>query len=783
MDAKNGYWSVHLDDESSKLTTFNTPFGRYRFLRLPFGLVVSQDVFQQRMDAILEQCPGCIGIADDVAVYGRDKEEHDRNLINLMRVAEKEGLVFNSQKCIVRANEIPFFGMIYSADGARPDPARIEAIQSLPAPENVTELQEFLGIATYMATFVPRLSHHTATLRELLKQDTEFSWTAAHDQEFRKVKDLICRETTLAYFDPNQESVLQVDSSLHGLGAVLMQEGRPIAFASKSLTDTESRYANIERELLALVYGCERFHTYLYGKPFTAQSDHKPLEMIQLKNLHAAPPRLQRMLLRLQNYDVTIKYQPGKTLLLADGLSWLPGAKQSAEIKLDVAINLVHFSQERVQELRDKTARDPILAPLRDLIISGWPDTFKQVTKPLRPYWSYRDELSIEDGIILKGSEQVLIPAAMQEYILDALHAGHQGRDKCQLRAKRSVFWNGINDDIAKCVAKCPICQEEASSQRKEPLVQKDIPPRAWHTISADFFDLMGKEYLLVADHFSKFPFIKCLPWDCSSKTTQETLKALFSVHGAPEILYTDNGPQFVAYSFAEFCDEWNVQHITSSPHYPQSNGFIESMVKTVKKTLRRAHKSHMDPQMALLCLRTTPVSSTLPSPMEMLMGRKAKSNLPVSIRNTLNDRDSIHQALLQRQATQAANYNSHAGPQLANLYIGQGVRVQDHLDGTWTVAKVIEKCDEPRSFVVETPNGSRIRRNRRHIRDIPNHPNFHRNLVHLQLPGVSSLTMCRKLQNQFHRYHQVLPRLKSKIHLVLSQPRNKMATVVLAEK
>ena len=230
-------------------------------------------------------------------------------------------------------------------------------------------------------------------------------------------------------------TVLQVDSSLYGLGAVLMQEGRPIAFASKLLTDTESHYANIERELLAVVYGCERFHTYLYGKPFTAQSDHKPLEMIQLKNLHAAPPRLQRMLLRLQNYDVTIKYQPGKTLLLADGLSRLLGAKQSAKIKLDVAINLVHFSQERVQELRDKTARDPILAPLRDLIISGWPDTFKQVTKPLRPYWSFRDELSIEDGIILKGSEQVLIPAAMQEYILDALHAGHQGRDKCPLRA------------------------------------------------------------------------------------------------------------------------------------------------------------------------------------------------------------------------------------------------------------------------------------------------------------------------------------------------------------
>ena len=596
MDAKNGYWSIRLDDESSKLTTFNTPFGRYRFLRLSFGLVVSQDVFQQRMDAILEKCPGCIGIADDVAVYGPDKAEHDHNLLNLMKVANEEGLVFNSAKCIIRTTKIPFFGMIYSASGARPDLERIEAIQSLPAPENITELQEFLGIATYMSSFVPRLSHHTATLRELLKQDVEFTWTETHQEEFLRVKELICQDTTLAYFDPNKASVLQVDSSLRGLGAVLMQDGRPIAFASKSLTDTEKRYANIERELLAVVYGCERFHTYLYGKPFSVQSDHKPLEMIQLKNLHAAPPRLQRMLLCLQNYDVTIQYQPGKTLLLVDSLSRLPGPKPTAEIKLDVAINLVQFSQDKVEELCSKTNHDPVLAPLRDLIVSGWPDKFKTLLKLLRPYWSYRDELSVEDGVILKGGEQVLIPTSMQDFIFKALHAGHQGRDKCRLRAKCSVYWNGIHQDIEKFVAQCSICQEEAASQQKEPLEQKDTPPRPWHTISADFFDLRGKQYLLVADHFSKFTFVKQMPWDCSSLTTQAYCKELFSMQGVPEILYTDNAPQFTAYSFTDFCKEWNVRHITSSPHYPQSNGSIESMVKLIKRTLRKAYKDNMDP-------------------------------------------------------------------------------------------------------------------------------------------------------------------------------------------
>ena len=141
----------------------------------------------------------------------------------------------------------------------------------------------------------------------------------------------------------------------------------------------ESWYANIERELLAVVYACERFHMYLYGKPFVVHSDHKQLEMIQLKNRHAAPPRLQIMLLRLQNYDVTIRYQPGKTLLLADGLSRLIEDRPDPPIQLDVRVNLVQFSSERIKQLREETARDPVLAPLRDILVSGWSDTERKL--------------------------------------------------------------------------------------------------------------------------------------------------------------------------------------------------------------------------------------------------------------------------------------------------------------------------------------------------------------------------------------------------------------------
>ena len=180
------------------------------------------------------------------------------------------------------------------------------------SPTNRQELQTFLGLANYMGPFIPNLSTLTAPLRELLKEDNRFKWYAAHQESFNKIKDSISNEITLTYFDPMKETILQVDASMKSLGASLTQDRKPVAFASKALTDVESRYANIERELLAVVYGCEKFHTYLYGRSFTVHTDHKPLESIHLKHLTAAPPRLQRMLLRLQPYDLTIRYQPGK---------------------------------------------------------------------------------------------------------------------------------------------------------------------------------------------------------------------------------------------------------------------------------------------------------------------------------------------------------------------------------------------------------------------------------------------------------------------------------------
>ena len=338
LDAHHGYWSIVLDEESSLLTTFNSPFGRYHFLHLPFGLVCSQDIIQKKMEQILEECPRWIWIADDITIHGCTEAEHDAHLHNLMQVACKYGVVFNPQKMHVKAPDVNFFGCLYDANGVHSDPEKVDAVHALPAPTNVTELQEFLSMVTYLSPFICGLSTLTACLWELLKKDTSFTWNASYETTFEQIKQAIVSDTTIRYFNPSLPVTIQVDASQVGLGAALLQNNKPIAFTSKALTDAEHRYANIEREMLAVVFGAELFHTYVYGWSFMIESDHKLLESISRKNLADMPAGLQCMMLHLQGYDLTICYHPGKEMVIPDTLSWFspwPGP----DFPLDIAIH------------------------------------------------------------------------------------------------------------------------------------------------------------------------------------------------------------------------------------------------------------------------------------------------------------------------------------------------------------------------------------------------------------------------------------------------------------
>ena len=233
-----------------------------------------------------------------------------------------------------------------------------------------------------------------------------------------------------------------MDASLRGLGTCLIQDGKPIAFASKSLTGAESCYANIERELLTVIFACIRFNTYLQGRRFTVQSDHKPLEMIHLKSMHNVPPHLQRMLLQLQKYDMEIKYKPGSEMLLADTLSRCP-ARYSQEIKLDLHVDYIAFTSAWIETLRETTCEDPVLSMVYQLVQHRWPKERRRVPNVAKYYWDFRDELSTDEGLLLKGPSLV-IPAALRENYLQHLHKGHLSSSKTVLNARQHMFWPGI---------------------------------------------------------------------------------------------------------------------------------------------------------------------------------------------------------------------------------------------------------------------------------------------------------------------------------------------------
>ena len=726
IDAKKGYWHVPLDKESSLLTTFNTPFGRYRFTRMPFGLNVSQDIFQKELDSSLEGLPGVTGIADDNFVYGRTEKEHDENVAKLMERARDKGVKFNKDKVQLKCKEVSFFGHTWTPGGVKPDSKKVSAILDMQPPRNVKDLQSFLGLVNYLTRYSGRLATITAPLSELTKANTAFVWSPEHDKAFKDVKDEIVTAPVLRYFDKNAETAIQTDASQKGLGAVLLQNGQPVCYASKALNDTESNYSNIERETLGVVWGLERFHYFIYGKHCTVQTDHKPLESIFKKKLTSCPPRLQRLVLRALKYDVTVTYVKGVNVPIADALSRItpqngPTVGELPRIDVHCVTKTLPASPTKLQQIREETERDPTLSLLKETIFKGWPNQRSECPTPLHDYWNFREELTIEDGILLK-QDRIIVPPKLRVDILASIHQGHLGIEKSLLRARSCVYWPAITRDITQFVEHCNACQKHQKKNKKEPILQPDTPSRPWETISSDLFEFKGKTYLLISDQYSKFPVVRPLTGTTSAAIINH-LKSIFSEYGIPSRLMTDNGPQYNCKEFKSFTATYGIDHVTSSPLYPQSNGFAERTVQTVENILKKCDEQGDDPYLGILSYRTTPVDSHLKSPAELLNGRKYKTTLPTAQRSfhTGTDRDHIRESLQQRKENQAKYYNQTARPQQPQLQDGQPVRMYDHKKGTWEPATVQQRAKEPRSYIVKrTDNDTVYRRTRSDLRPDP---------------------------------------------------------------
>ena len=331
VDSTSSFYNHKLDKESSKLTTFGTPFGRYRYLRMPMGALLSSDVYQYKVDSHLECIENCMAIADDIIIFGfrDDGKDHDITVRQVLDKAKAVGMKFNPSKCQFRKMSVKFFGLILSRDGVSPDPAKIEALKSLPEPKDEKLLQSFLGMVNYLSRFDPNIANMTHNLRDLLKKNSDPKWTDVHSLDFKRIIETLSKEgKVLKYYRSELELFIETDASGKGSGMALLQSEEnersslyPIAYGSKTLTSAETRYANIERELLGVVGALEKFHYFTFGHPVVILTDHKPLIAISKKALVSAPPRLQRLLLRMNNYNVSLTWIPGKEMIFADHLS------------------------------------------------------------------------------------------------------------------------------------------------------------------------------------------------------------------------------------------------------------------------------------------------------------------------------------------------------------------------------------------------------------------------------------------------------------------------------
>ena len=335
------------------------------------GSIVAQDVFQRKLDAIFLSIPGVTGIADDMIIYGKTDLEHDQHLINFLEVCRKNTLTLNPDKMQFRLPQVSFFGHQWTARSLSPDPKKIAAVKRMELPQDVEMMRSFLGLVNYLNRFSPHLAELSEPLRQVCRQNVEFELTESVCVAFSRTKVEISKNVTLPYFNPESATTLQTDPSKKGLGAVILQNSKPVMFALRALTGSVRNYQNLERECLATIWGMEKFHYFLYGKQFTLETNQKPLVSIHRKHMVEILPRVQRLVVSsflYQPFDV--QYRKGMEIPLADALSRVtltPVEEDGIQLPI-VAVNLITsnlpVSSTEIELICEETSKDPTLEAL-----------------------------------------------------------------------------------------------------------------------------------------------------------------------------------------------------------------------------------------------------------------------------------------------------------------------------------------------------------------------------------------------------------------------------------
>lgn len=721
LDLSHAYQQVLLSDNSRILTTISTHRGLFMYNRLPYGISSAPAQFQRIIHQTLGNIDGVCAFLDDILITGKSNEEHMQNLENVLNRLANVGLTVKNEKCSFFQNRVSYLGFIIDRNGLHKSPDKVDAIRRIGRPRNVKQLRSFIGSVNYYHRFIPNIPDILHPLYDLIKKDAIWNWNKKCQKSFDKIRDILSSTECLAHYDPEIELNLTVDASDYGLGAILSHvyesgEEKPIAFASRTLSEAEKKYSQLDKEATAIIFGVKKFYEYVYGRDFNLLCDHKPLISIfgpkgGIPQMRAN--RLQRYALFLAGFQYNLKYVKSERNT-ADFLSRLPLSNVEDCDSNDDVVNYLNYISENEHVPIDcnlvinESKKDSILRKVFKYAMKGWP---QKLSDELKIYARHKDKINVQNKLLLLG-ERIIIPNALQVNLLNELHAAHMGIVKTKSLARSYLWWPTLNKDIETMCKSCVPCQTQRNSPPKTPLQNWPIPTSVWERIHIDFCGpLSGKYFLVVTDALSKWLDVSIM-LNITAGSTIDHLRKLFATFGLPKVLVSDNGPQLVSTEFETFLKMNCIKHITTPPYSPASNGAAENSVKTVKSFLLKTMPNcksfkELEQQLHIFLLhyRVTKHLATRETPAQLMFGRPLRTTFDLLKQTDTNQLDYVYNNINQEQKRNKKYYRGHRN---IKFKIGQHVLVRDFRfkKPSWTEACIV-KCLGINVYLVKTLNSN----------------------------------------------------------------------------
>lgn len=729
LDMNMGFHQIELEEGSRDITTFSAGDSLFRYKRLSFGVNSAPEQYQHIIRQTIAGCPGATNIADDIVVHGKTTEEHDKNLVILLDRLQERNLTLNKDKCNIGMNQIVFMGLLLNKHGVGPTEEKVRAIRETEAPTNVVVLRSFLGLLSFSSRFLPDFATTVEPLRKLTRQGTKWHWGKEENEAFEALKNQLAEASMMAFYDKNAPTEVVTDASPVGLGAILVQEKqgvkRAVAFASRSLSEVERRYSQTEKEALAVVWACERFHLYLSGlESFQLVTDCKALEVIYGPRSKPSA-RVERWVLRLMPFKYTVRHV-SSSQNIADCLSRLtkiPASHHDSVTEEYVRMVAVGATPRAMttREIERASAVDEELTEVYHCWKTGnW-------SAAPSPYRLLRDEITVVGRLVMRGM-RIVVPVTLRERVLELAHEGHQGIVKTKDRLRSKVWWPNMNSMVERHCKKCLGCQAVTPVTTTPPVKTTTMPTKPWRDLAVDLMGPLptGESLLVTVDYYSRWIEVDVVR-NTASSVIIKCLEHHFTRHGIPETLRTDNGSNLVSHEMEEFLDELGIKHKRTIPLWPRANGEVERQNKSLLKAMRAAQAEgkpwQKELQKYLLAYRSTPHTTTGVSPAELLYGRKIRTKMPEFESYEEEERSAtIDQQARDQDAEQKKRVAETANKRAAESDVAEGDKVlllrrkQNKLSATYDPEpySVVSKTGD---LVVIARGDTQLKRNVAHVK------------------------------------------------------------------